>query len=196
MSDDQTLRTYGEKLADYTALGFSETERAALEDFLARLPTGAHVLDLGCGPGLHAAEMMRHGVTVSALDATPQFVAAAREAGVDAHLGTFDDLTEAAAYDGLWASFSLLHAPRADFPRHLDAIRRALKPGGLLFLGLKLGEGEHRDSLGRFYSYFTEEELRRHLDQTAFRDIRATRGEGVGLAGSLDPFILITTRKG
>jgi len=195
MPDKQTLDTYTSEADSYARIEFSATERAALDRFTAMLPKGAHILDLGCGPGLHAAEMMRRGFTLSALDATPAFVEAARSNGVNARLGSFDDLTETGAFDGIWASFSLLHAPRADFPRHLAAIHRALKPSGGLFLGLKLGEGEHRDSLGRFYSYFSEAELRAHLNDTGFALLDATTGEGKGLAGTVDPFILITARK-
>lgn len=195
MTDRQTLDTYTEQADTYARIAFSETERDALDRFTAMLPEGAHVFDLGCGPGLHAAEMMRRGFTLSALDATPAFVEAARGNGVDARLGSFDDLTETAAYHGVWASFSLLHAPRAEFPRHLAAIHRALKPSGALFLGLKLGEGEHRDSLGRFYSYFTEVELRAHLCSAGFAGIETRTGEGKGLAGTIEPFILITAHR-
>ena len=192
MADDKTLAAYTEKAADYAALDFSEGERRALDSFLALVPSGGAILDLGCGPGFHAARMVAEGFAVSAIDATPAFVEAARKKGVDARLGTFNDLTETAAYDGIWASFSLLHAPKADFPRYLAAIHRALRPTGVLYLGLKLGEGEHRDSLGRFYAYYAEQELRDLLTMAGFADIDATTGEGAGLAGTVDRFILLT----
>ena len=60
-----------------------------------------------------------------------------------------DEIDGEDLYDGIWANFSLLHAPRAAFPLHLMALKRAIKPGGLLHLGMKLGEGEGRDGLGR-----------------------------------------------
>lgn len=196
MADRETLDTYTKKAADYAALEFSEGEKQALDGFLSMLPKGGAILDLGCGPGLHAARMAAEGFTVSAIDATPAFVEAARKKGVAARLGSFDDLTETAAYDGIWASFSLLHAPKADFPRHLAAIHRALRPGGTLYLGLKLGTGEHRDSLGRFYAYYEEPELRDLLARAGFAGIRATSGEGAGLAGTVDRFILLTAHRG
>lgn len=195
MTDDRTLATYTEKAQDYAALKASESERRALDAFLARLPPGGAILDLGCGPGLHAERMAARGFRVSAIDATPAFVEAARERGVEARLGTFDDLSETSGYDGIWASFSLLHAPKADFPRHLAAIHRALRPGGLLFLGLKLGTGEHRDALGRFYAYYEAPELDRLLSEAGFTGIRTTCGEGAGLAGTVDRFILLTARR-
>ena len=196
MADRDTLDTYTRKAADYAKIDMTETQDTALRGFLSLLPPGGHVMDLGCGPGLHGAAMIAQGFRVTGIDATPAFVDTARARGVDARLGTFDDLTDLAAYDGIWASFSLLHAPRVDFPRHLAAIHRALKPGGVIFLGLKLGDGEARDELGRFYSYFAEDELRAHLARTGFHDIQATCDEGPGLAGTIDPFILLTAIRG
>ena len=196
MADRETLSAYTEKAADYAALAFSESERQALDDFLALLPPGGAIFDFGCGPGRQAAHMQARGFRVSAIDATPAFVEAAREKGIDARLGTFDDLAETAAYDGIWASFSLLHAPKADFPRHLAAIHRALRPGGLLYLGLKRGSGEQRDALGRFYAYYEEDELRALLAEAGFGAICATSGEGAGLAGTVDRFLLLTARRG
>lgn len=195
MADRETLDTYTKKATDYAALDFSEGEKAAIGGFLALLPEGGAILDLGCGPGFHAARMAAEGFAVSAIDATPAFVRAARDKGVDARLGTFDDLTETAAYDGIWASFSLLHAPKAEFPRHLAAIHRALRPDGTLYLGLKLGTGEHRDSLGRFYAFYEEPELRDLLAKAGFTGLRATSGEAAGLAGTVDRFILLTATK-
>ncbi len=196
MPDRETLGVYARKVSDYSDLQPTDSERQSLDAFLARLPAGAHILDLGCGPGAHAAQMQDRGFTVTALDATPEFVETARAKGVNAKLGTFDDVTGTAAYDAVWANFSLLHAPKADFPRHLSAIHTALRPKGHLFLGLKLGEGEHRDPLGRFYAYFTDAELHAHLDDTGFTPIHASYGEAVGLAGTADPYILLTARKG
>lgn len=196
MTDAKTLAAYTKNAADYAALDFSESEKQALADFLDLIPSDGAILDLGCGPGFHAARMVAEGYRVSAIDATPAFVETARDKGVEARLGTFDDLTETAVYDGIWASFSLLHAPKSDFPRHLVSIHRALVPQGVLYLGLKLGTGEGRDRLGRFYAYFEEPELRDLLAKAGFADIRATCGEGEGLAGTTDRFILLTARKG
>jgi len=191
-TDRETVNVYAQKAKDYANLPVAEEQTLALDMFCAGLKPGGHILDLGSGPGLHTLELMKRGFTARAIDATPEFVEAARANGVDAHLGTFDDLTEKNAYDGIWASFSLLHAPRADFPRHIAACKRALRDGGCLFLGLKLGTGEKRDDLGRFYSFYSEEELRDILTNAGFDRLQSQTGKGKGLAGTIDPFILMT----
>lgn len=192
MADRDTLRAYAARARDYGEIAESGIQKRALADFLARVTPGGRILDLGCGPGLHAAQMMAAGFAVTAHDATPEFVDAARLRGVDAHLARFDDLDAGDAFDAIWASFSLLHAPKADFPHHLAACHHALKPGGTFFLGMKLGTGEIRDDLGRFYSLYSEAELRAALAAAGFAGIETTTGEGMGLAGHVDPFILMT----
>lgn len=190
MTDERTIDAYSTRVAEYLQVPLPPEQIEARLAFTEAVGTG-HVLDLGAGPGSDSAFFMREGLTVRALDATPAFVEHARENGVDAHLGTFDDVIEENAYDGVYASFSLLHAPRADFPRHLAAIHRALKPGGVFFLGLKLGTGDHRDDLDRYYTYFSQTEIEAALEATGFTIDRITTGMGTGLAGSYDGFILV-----
>ncbi|KIC39967.1 methyltransferase type 11 [Ruegeria sp. ANG-R] len=191
MSDERTINAYTARIAEYLRIPLPAEQLEARQAFVDAVGDGGYVLDLGSGPGSDSAFLMRQGLKVRALDATPGFVEYARENGVDAYLGTFDDVTEVSEYDGVYASFSLLHAPRADFPRHLGAIHRALKPGGQLFLGMKLGTGEHRDDLDRYYTYYTQPEIEEALAAAGFSIDRTVQGMGQGLAGSYDGFILV-----
>ena len=77
-------------------------------------------------------------------------------------------------------------------PLHLAAIARALKPGGLLGLTLKEGTGESRDRLGRFYTYYTEDELRALLGAARLEVAQVTRGESRGLDGTTSQWISVS----
>lgn len=193
MSDDETLAVYAAKSEDYANLvGGSDGPDAALQGFLDALPAGADVLDLGCGPGHSAGFMAAAGHQVTAMDAVAEFVTlAARYPGVTARLGTFTDLTAKDAYDGIWANFSLLHAPKASMPGHLAAIRRALRSGGVFHIGLKTGTGERRDALGRHYAYYEESELEGLLEDIGLRITWRERGEDKGLDGTMAPWITV-----
>ncbi|MEO1734255.1 MAG: class I SAM-dependent methyltransferase, partial [Pseudomonadota bacterium] len=121
MTDQETIAVYDAKADDYAAMAddYSRTD-PILAAFIADCPPGGRVLDLGCGTGAAAATMASAGLTVDALDASEEMVRrAAALPGVTAHQATFDDVTGEGIYDGIWANFSLLHAPRADMPRIL-----------------------------------------------------------------------------
>ena len=78
MSDSETIAVYGNKADTYADLPITDEQTIALDMFCNELPGGAHVLDLGCGPGIHAAAMIQRGLQVTAIDATPEFIAAAQ----------------------------------------------------------------------------------------------------------------------
>jgi len=90
--------------------------------------SGCRVLDLGCGDGVLAREMVTRGALVVAVDASPAMVAAARDRGVDARLGDACDLTFESEFDVVFSN-AVLHWVR-DADAALAGIARALVPGG------------------------------------------------------------------
>ncbi|GKY86205.1 class I SAM-dependent DNA methyltransferase [Sinisalibacter aestuarii] len=182
-TDNETIAAYETHSHDYAARTGRQAE-PGLAEFVSELPRAAHILDLGCGPGDSAHRFLKAGFTVDAVDAAPAMVSRARELGVPARRASFDEIEGRDIYDGVWASYSLLHAPRADMPGLLARLHRALKPGGRLHIGMKLGDGEQRDSLGRLYVYYTEAELIALLEAAGFTPtIRETRTD-TGLDGT------------
>jgi SAM-dependent methyltransferase len=189
-ADRETLRVYDASAADYAAMVKQYEDDPALTAFIGGLAKGAHVLDLGCGPGWAAARMATEGLAVDATDASAEMVAlAARHPGITARQASFDDIAGTDIYDGIWANFSLLHAARADLPGHLAALRAALKPGGLFHIGMKTGTGTHRDKLGRRYTYVTEDELDALLRDAGFTPFSCRTGADKGLDGELAPWV-------
>jgi SAM-dependent methyltransferase len=190
--DHETIEVYNSKAADYVNMVAKDNGLTGSEKFLNGLPKGARVLDYGCGPAHAAAYFASKGFDAHAFDASKEMVSLAQaQDGVTAWQSTFDAFNENAAYHGIWASFSLLHAPRDKFPKLLNAIHKALLPEGNFFLGMKLGEGEARDDLGRLYTYYTEPDLKTHLHSAGFHWQSAQKGRGAGLDGSISEWILI-----
>ena len=191
--DRQTIDIYDEKAAEYASRVTSDTPSRHLRAFMNSLPRGGAVLDLGCGPGNAAANMRDAGFDVTAIDASPEMVAlGAARYGLDITLGTFDDIKGTAIFDGVWASFSLLHAARQDIPRHLKAIHTALKSGGIFVISVKTGTGTSRDAIGRQYTYFEPDELDRLLRNAGFRPVASDSGSDTGLSGETSPWIIVT----
>lgn len=193
MADDpETLGVYARKAEEYHRMVADGGEDRILKAFVGGLPKGAHVLDLGCGPGVSSAAMARAGLRVDATDAVAEMVAlAAAHPGVTAWQARFEDIADENRYDGIWANFSLLHAAKADMPGHLARLRRALKPGGLFHIGMKTGEGEHRDALGRLYSYYAADELCELLKDAGFAPFSSATGCEAGLDGQDAPWVTI-----
>ncbi|MDR9393321.1 class I SAM-dependent methyltransferase [Roseovarius sp. SYSU LYC5161] len=188
--DSETLRVYGGFAADYAAMMDTQSDDPQLAAFIGGVRQGGHVLDLGCGPGWAAARMVTAGLTVDATDAVPEMVElASAQPGVSARLATFDDISGNDQYDGIWANFSLLHAPRTDLPRHLAALRATLKSGGLFHIGMKTGKGEKRDRLGRLYTYVDAEELHALLYDAGFSPFSSRTGRDKGMAGQVEDWI-------
>lgn len=192
MSDNETIKVYDAQAGKYANLVSRDTPDQDLQAFIDALPAGGTVLDLGCGPGNSAAMMQDAGLETYAIDASAEMVKLARETfGVTAQQATFDDLQGTDHYDGIWANFSLLHASKADMPRHLAAIKQALKPGGIFHIGTKLGKDSARDKIGRLYSYYTQDELTGLLHDAGFTPRSIRLDSGTGLDGSVSDFIII-----
>ena len=196
MADEETLGVYRAKAEDYARMVAGIGSNRHLDAFIAALPAGAHVLDLGCGTGNASAAMVEAGLTIDAWDGSPEMASVARDQfGLDVQVKTFDMLTAIEAYDGVYANFSLLHAPKADMPANLDRCAQALKPGGILHLGLKTGSGEARDKLGRFYAYYSDAEITGLLEAAGLSVTSRVTGEEAGLDGAVAPWIIMKAKK-
>ncbi len=191
-ADRKTLSVYDAKVADYVKMAVGDDDFPNLNGFMNEIPAGGKVLDLGCGPGTKAAIMAKAGFDVDAVDASVEMVEFARnKRNVPARVATFDDISGERIYDGIWANFSLLHARKAELPAYLDAIHKALKSGGVFHIGMKLGEGEKRDRIGRFYAYYSKEELMDLLQIAGFTPVYTELGSGKGMDGTESPWIVV-----
>ncbi len=99
------------------------------------------MLDLGCGPGRHAALFARNGFEVSALDISDYVVERLRETAskaglaIDARAGDMLELPyPAGSFDCLIAYHSISHTDSEGIVKVIAEIRRVLKEGGELFL--------------------------------------------------------------
>ncbi len=156
--DDDTLQFYRENAEAYA--GWAKAPSTRLTGFLALLPPRGAILELGCGAGNHSAVMLAEGFRVRATDGSPEMAAiAARRLNHPVEAMLFNELEETAAYDGVWASACLLHVPRDELAGILARVHRALKPSGVFYASYKVGHGDGRDSLGRYYNYPSPEWL-------------------------------------
>lgn len=89
---------------------------------------GERILDMGCGLGVLAEEMVKMGCDVVAIDVNSQAVSAAKLRNVDARLMNAEAMTFKDEFDAVFSNASLhwmRHPNRA-----LEGVSRALKKGG------------------------------------------------------------------
>jgi acylphosphatase len=120
--------------------GFVEARYQRFRDLL---PERGLVVDLGCGPGNDAALLADLGLGVVGLDLTRAMLEVARGGGRMRALIEGDSRRQpfvAESFDGVWASASLLHLPKAQVSLALAEARRVLKAGGALCTFMKMGD--------------------------------------------------------
>ncbi len=100
-----------------------------LVDLLAPAP-GERVLDLGCGDGVLSLELQARGASVVGVDGSPEQVAAALAAGVDARLARAEELPFDGEFDAVFSN-AVLHWVK-DAAGAARSMYRALVPGGRL----------------------------------------------------------------
>ena len=158
--------------------GFAMSTRsrtARLFRDLRRMEPG-RLLDVGCGRGDLGAALIRRGWTVTGLDASPRACEEAARRGLDAKLGTLEDADlPQAHYDAIVFHHALEHV--VDPVASLQAARQALRPDGLLMVGVpnfgsnrarKHGEDWWLLELPRHRFHFTPEAMRTALDRAGF----------------------------
>lgn len=118
---------------------FIEPDR---QELINQLPPGAQILDCGCDPGMDTEKFFQLGYQVTAIDVSERFVRLTKTRVPDATVRKMDmrflDFPTA-TFDGLWASFSLLHVRAADVDQTLCGFKRVLRPAGLFFTAVHRG---------------------------------------------------------
>lgn len=141
-----------------------DVQRAWVARVLGLIPPGGVVLDAPCGTGKYFAMLAAAGHRVAGADQSAGMLARARARGIAFSLErtSLQDLSYAGRFDTVLTIEALQHIPPEDWPGVLANLRRAVRPGGLVYL--------------------TVQDLHQHHIQRAFeslcaRGLPAVRGE-------------------
>lgn len=181
MADPPTINTY-ERIADEyrDRHGDRSGVRELVDRFLSLLEErtdgrSGRVIDVGCGPGWESATLIENGYTVVSIDVVSQFLRATSGTAPAASVLQMDMRQlgiAGGAFDGLWACASFLHVPRGDAGSTLSEFHRVLRPGGVLHISVKRGEGETTgDSYpedSRTFTLYGPEELNSLATESGF----------------------------
>lgn len=154
--------------------GDTLVEGSWLDRFCNLLPSGAAVLDIGCGSGLPMArELIRRGFDVTGVDGSPQMLAlfGRNLPGIPAHLADMRQLALGRRFAGLLAWDSFFHLSpedqRAMFPR----FQAHATPGAALMFTSGNAEGSaigELESEPLYHGSLAPDEYRILLDAAGF----------------------------
>jgi len=195
--DEATLQFYQTNAEAYAKRTFT-SRQARLMAFLALLPPGASILELGCGAGGDTAEMLARGFDVRPTDGSPEMAAvASKRLGRTVETMLFHELDEVETYDAVWANACLLHVPRDELADILGLIWRALKGNGHFFASYKTGGAEGRDTLNRYYNYPSPDWLRTNYTSAGnWSSLEIETGEVIGFDDQWAKMLFVVARKG
>ncbi len=163
-----------------TFLGHQETVLRPFEDALrARFERPIRVLDLGCGVGLDAHILFRHGFSLTGLDVSRKMIRFARRNVPRAKFVCGDFLTHrfSSRFHGVVMDASLHLFPKRDVHFVLEKTRQSLLPGGVGIVCTTKSavsregysaKSDYPGSPKRFRKHWTRAELIRTLARHGF----------------------------
>jgi SAM-dependent methyltransferase len=121
-----------------------DAHRTYVEAFLSRLPPDARVLDAACGTGKYFAMVLASGRSVVGVDHSSAYLtrALAKHPEVRAEKHDLQELPYVEEFDGVMCVDAMEFVPPEDWPEVLDRFRRALGPGGWLYLTVELARDD------------------------------------------------------
>ncbi|MFD9897920.1 class I SAM-dependent methyltransferase [Mesorhizobium sp. UC22_110] len=178
MKDQPTLDFYAREAEAY-ATRYRVSEE--LGPFLALVPAGGRILELGCGGGQDSEAMLAAGFDAIPTDGSAELAREA-EKRLDRRVEVllFEDIDFVNEFDGIWANACLLHAPKSSLPTIFENIHKALRSGGVLYASFKTGGEERIDQFGRYYNYPDEAYLRQALEFGNWSSVEISQREGSG----------------
>lgn len=176
------------------------THRQFVERFLAMLPPVGRVLDAACGTGKYFGMVQDSGRSLVGVDHTEAYLddAGRKFPQVPTEKQDLQDLPYRDQFDGVMCIDAMEFIPPEDWPVVLGSFRRALRPGGWLYLTVELAredrvrranaearkaghpvvEGEviWEEPDGYYHYYPAREQVRKWLTDAGFTIVEEAEG--------------------
>lgn len=167
---------YGKAWAAANVMG--DFWRPYIHKFHRILPEG-NILEIGCGSGRDAQDLIKLGYGYTGTDITDSFIDFCRQRLPGQKFirqSVYDLYFPGHKFDGFWACASLIHVPKARMGEALQSIKSVVKLGGVGFISLKDGDNEYvrRDKIAdldmeRFFAYWKKNEFALELERNGFK---------------------------
>lgn len=139
----QTTKVYDEISTSY-ATKFDEPSDN-IDDFLKLIGKGGKILDAGCGPGVDVAYIASKGFDVIGIDLSEKMLEIAKRKNPRIYFQKADIRKlnfKPNTFNGIIASFSLIHIPKKDVNKTVDNFYKLLKSRGVIYIGIQEGKSQ------------------------------------------------------
>lgn len=139
----KTVEVYNKVSTEYASEFCEPSEN--IDSFLGLVSPAGSILDAGCGPGKDSAYMSARGFSVTGVDLAEKMLELARKVApavsfIRSDLRALSFPPE--SFEGIFASFSLIHLCKADVPGVLACFHGLLRPQGVLWVSVQEGPSE------------------------------------------------------
>ena len=179
MADTATIDSYNKIAEEYHQRNAQTIWTEEYQMFKDFLKDKKDVVEIGCGAGRDAEELVKLGLTYTGIDASEGMLKLAEKrvpAGTF-QVGDFFKLAfEDESFDGFWAAASFLHVPKIDIDLVLQEARRILKSNSIGFISVKekttMEEGVIKEAkaegIQRYFAFYTQDEFESILKRNNF----------------------------
>lgn len=173
----ETIKVYEKIAKSYAEYTFDKILQYQLTQFTTFLPKKAKILDIGSGSGRDVQYLMEEGHEVVGIDLSKNLIKEAKKRVPKGKFYQMDMLEMKfcdETFDGIWCHATLCHILKLDAPKALKEMFRILKPDGVLYIGLREGEGEKMicylksGNLPKFFAFYTQIELEEMIMNAGF----------------------------
>ena len=149
------------------------------------IETGNKILEIGCGTGRDAEELVKLGFDYTGIDASEGMLKIAQERVKEGKflIGDFYKLDfPDESFECFWAAASFLHVPKKDIDMVLGEAYRILKQRGIGFISLKqktvMDEGVIKETkaggIERYFAFYEKDEFKSILERNKFEVVDIT----------------------
>ena len=191
-----TVNTYNQSakaLAEYFKSIGARTKDIEFAINLSNNPSGPSILEIGCGDGRDAKEIVLRASAYTGFDISEELIKLARKHVPNGDFKVADATTynyPENKFDVVFAFASLLHLNKNEVKVVLDKVYKALKPGGIFFISLKYAqqymEKIKQDQYGTRMFYFYNPDLIKHLTGNKYEVL--SKGTGFITGGGTEWF--------
>lgn len=185
MSNKVTIDAYNKIADDYNARNTVSINKNEIKIFKSFFEHNFKILDVGCGTGRDAEELIKEGFRYTGIDASEGMLKIAQERTKDLRAsfepGDFYKLNfRDQSFDGFWAAAAFLHVPKSEIGTVLQEAKRILKDGGIGFISLKqktvMDEGVIKEGksggIERYFAFYDEIGFKKILEKNHFKVLK------------------------